>query len=113
MKPGKYNIVCPQGTTFNTIFTYMINSVPVDLSESSATLIVKEKYTSTNALLSISSPANITLGNDGTIEINVADEQTSTFKPGTYLYNLDITEFDGRVVRLLEGQFIVTPEVTD
>jgi hypothetical protein len=47
MIPGKYNMICPQGSTFNQVLTYSIDDVLVNLTGYSARMQVKEKYSST------------------------------------------------------------------
>ena len=43
MVPGKYNIVCPQGSTLVQELTYSVNNVAVDLAGYSAAMQVREK----------------------------------------------------------------------
>jgi len=76
-------------------------------------------YTATNGALALgASPtstlnAGITLGGAaGTIAITIDADYTSKLDDGTYVYDLELTSSSGIVTRLLEGQFVVTPEVT-
>jgi hypothetical protein len=76
-------------------------------------------YTATNGALALgASPtstlnAGITLGDAaGTIVVTIDADYTSVLDDGTYVYDLELTSSGGTVTRLLEGQFVVTPEVT-
>ena len=76
-------------------------------------------YTASNGALALgASPtstlnAAITLGGAaGTILITVASAYTESLPAATYVYDLELTSSDSTVTRILEGQFVVTPEVT-
>lgn len=114
MTPGKYNMVCPQGATFNKVMTYSINGVDVDLTGYSARMQVREKYNSTtkNLDLTTSNGGIVLGGEDGTITINVTATQTAALVAKDYVYDLEIVSSSNIVTRLIEGKFIVTPEVT-
>jgi hypothetical protein len=111
--PGKYNMLCPQGSTFNQSLTYSIDGVPVNLTGYAARMQVKEKYSSTVKQLDLTtSNGGITLGGAlGTITINATATQTSTIVPKEYIYDLELV-YISTVNRIIEGKFIVTPEVT-
>lgn len=113
MNPGKYNMVCPQGTTFNKQLTYTINSVPVDLTTYAARMQVREQHTSTATIVNINTEnGGIVLGGeDGTISLNIPASDTALIFDKTYVYDLELVNGE-EVQRIIEGKFIVTPEVT-
>ena len=113
MTPGKYNFVCPQGTTFSSQLIWAVDDEPVNLSTYTARMQVREKYTSTQKILDLTTEnGGITLGGDeGTIGINVNATVSAGIVPKTYVYDLEMVS-SSVVTRLLEGKFIVTPEVT-
>lgn len=113
MTPGKYNFICPQGATFSKQLTWEIDATPIDLTTYSARMQVREKHTSTSTILSLSSDdGDITLGGtDGTILIEVDATTTAGLVAKCYVYDLELVS-SSTVTRLLEGQFMVTPEVT-
>lgn len=113
MTPGKYNMICPQGATFAKQLTYAIDGDPVDLTTYTARMQVREKHTSKTAVVSLTTEnGGIALGDDeGTIDLYIADENTTTIPAKDYVYDLELIS-SGEVYRLLEGKFIVTPEVT-
>lgn len=111
--PGQVNFLCPQGSTFRKTITYKLDSVPVDLSGYSARLQVRQTHYSTSAIASLTSSSGITLGGSaGTIDILINDEETKDFPAGNWVYDLEVESSGGIVDRLIEGSFVVTPEVT-
>jgi len=113
MTPGKYNMICPQGSTFAKQLTYAIDGDPVDLTTYTARMQVREKHTSKIAVVSLTTEnGGIVLGDDeGTINLYIPDEETSTISAKNYVYDLELVS-SGEVYRILEGKFVVTPEVT-
>jgi hypothetical protein len=115
MTPGKLNFTCPQGSTFDRQLTWKSAGVPVNLQGYNGRLQVREYSYSKDFVLnldSFSGSANInTGGSAGTINIYIDPETTKNFLPGTYVYDLEMYTGEN-VYRLIEGKFIVTPEVT-
>lgn len=113
MTPGKYNMICPQGATFAKQLTYRIDDIPVDLTGWTARMQVREKHTSKTATISINTEnGGISLGDSaGTIDLYISDSDTSTISAKDYVYDIELIS-GAEVYRLLEGKFIVTPEVT-
>ena len=114
MRPGKYNFVCPQGTTFSKQLSYLIDSVPVDLTGYTARMQVREKASSASKIIDLTTEnGGITLGGKaGTIQLDVSASTTESLVPKTYVYDLEVVSSGNYVIRLIEGQFTVTPEVT-
>lgn len=112
MIPGKFNVVCPQGATYSEHLTYLVDDVPIDLTNYSAKMQIRESYDSTYATVSLDSTSGIVLGGaEGTIIISISASDTAKIFPKTYVFDLELKTGDA-VIRLIEGQFIVTPEVT-
>lgn len=114
LTPGRVNFLCPQGSTFTKNITYKIDETPVNLTGYSSRLQVRENYYSTSTIVSLlSSGSGITLGGSaGTIDLFIDDEVTKDFPAGNWVYDLEIESGNGNTDRLLEGNFIVTAEVT-
>jgi hypothetical protein len=74
---------------------------------------VREKHTSKTAAVSLTTEnGGILLGDDeGTIDLYISYESTSAISAKEYVYDLELVA-GGEVYRILEGKFIVTPEVT-
>jgi hypothetical protein len=113
MTPGKVNFLCPQGSTFNRRLTYKIDDVPVNLSGYSSRLQVRETHYAEETIVALTSGSGITLGGSaGTIDLLISASTTAAFNAGNFVYDLEIQSTNGTIDRLIEGSFIVTPEVT-
>jgi hypothetical protein len=112
--PGQVNFLCPQGSTFSKQITYKIDEVPVDLAGYSSRLQVRENYYSADPLLDLFSPYGglDIVSASGIINMFVHASVTSDLPPGTFVYDLEIESSGGEVSRIIQGSFIVTPEVT-
>lgn len=113
INPGTYNITCPQGATFDKTFTISIDGVPLNLSGYTAAMQVRETYDSATPLISLTNGSGITLGGTaGTIAVLISSTASAAVADGFYSYDLEITSSGGVKDRLLQGKFVVTPEVT-
>lgn len=113
MTPGKYNMVCPQGATFSKRLTWTIDDVPVDLSGYTAKMQAKVSYGSTCTPIFTISTENggISLDDEGNIDLLIDADETETFIARDYLYDLEL-DSGSEKYRIIEGKFVVTPEVT-
>ena len=112
MIPGKLNLTCPQGSTFSKSLTYKLDDDPVNLTGYDARLQVREFFYSPDPVLSLTNASGITLGaSAGTISVLIDAATTASLIPGDYVYDLELVA-GGTVTRLIEGKFVVTPEVT-
>jgi hypothetical protein len=74
---------------------------------------VRESHISSNTLVSLTNGSGITLGGSaGTIDILISAVTTAGFTPNAYVYDLELVSANGTVIRMVEGSFTVTPEVT-
>lgn len=113
MTPGRINFTCPQGSTFSRHLVYKIDDVPVNLSGYSARMQVRELHESDEYLVYLQQNSGITLGGSaGTIDILIDDTTTANFIIGDHVYDLEVESPSGITDRLIEGRFLVTPEVT-
>lgn len=114
MRPGKYNFICPQGSTFSKQISYLINSQPVDLTGYTGRMQVREKHSSPNPVVDLTvENGGISIGEcQGSISIYIDAEETEGLVPKAYVYDLELRSSEDFVIRLIEGQFNVTPEVT-
>ena len=113
MQPGKYNFNAPQGATLTRTIIYKSNDTVVDLTNYSARMQVRRNVNDTTTLLSLTSPSDITIdGVNGKITVNVSATAMAAVPSGSFVYDLEIVSNVGVVTRLIEGKFIVSPEVT-
>jgi hypothetical protein len=112
-----YNVVIDQGADWFLNVNYdNPNGTPVNLAGYSAALQIRSLPTSPTAVLSLTSATGggITItANTGLVAIRATATQTREIDEGTYYYDLEITDtFTGVVTRLIQGQAIVSAEVT-
>jgi len=112
INPGTYNIVCPQGATFDRTFTVKVNETPLNLTSYNAALQVRDSFNSSTARISLTNGSGITLGGTaGTIGVVISSTASAAIPAGSYSYDLEL-DSGGVVTRLLEGSFVVTGNVT-
>jgi hypothetical protein len=113
MTPGKYNMICPQGATFSKRLTWSIDDEPVDLTGYTARMQAKDKAGSSCApVVNITTEnGGISLDDDGNIDLLISASDTTGIYAKDYFYDLELVT-GSTVYRVIEGKFIVTPEVT-
>lgn len=113
INPGTYNITCPQGATFDRTFTISVSNSPMNLTGYSAAMQVRETFDSSSTVVSLTNGSGITLGGTaGTIAVVISSTASAAIADGYYSYDLEITSGGGVKDRILQGKFVVTPEVT-
>lgn len=91
---------------------YKIDETPVNLTNYTAAMQVREAPSSGSAVISLTNGSGITLGGTaGSIAINVSATAMGAVAPGFYQYDLQL-DSAGEVTRLLQGSFEVVAEVT-
>lgn len=55
---------------------------------------------------------DVVLGDDGNLTVRLPHTFTVTLSPGKGLFDLEMTDPDGAVWRVVEGSVAITPEVT-
>ena len=107
-----YNLVCPQATTFNFQFQVKTNNVIWDLTNYTATMTVRPFLGSTTTtLLATTANGKIVLDEpNGRATVTFTATDTN-IKAQTYVYDF-VFDTGSEIIRILEGQFIVTAGVT-
>lgn len=112
MLAGTYNIVCEQGATFTREIT-VVNadgSIP-DYGTSTARMQVRPTVDSATIVISLTTEnGRITLLNNK-ITLDITADDTTLLAQGTYKYDLEVVT-GADVIRLIQGDFKVSPEVT-
>jgi len=106
VQPGIYNITIPQGTDQTLPFTI----AGYDLTYYTAKLQARTNFGASAAFVTLTNGSGITLGN-GTFTIAFTNAQTNAMPLGQWVYDLEVTSA-GKVDRLIQGSFTVTPQVT-
>lgn len=112
ISPGNYNIVCPQGATFDRVARLTVGGSAFDLTGYTARMQVRETYDATATLVSLTTGSGITLGGTaGTIQWVISSTASAALPDGNFVYDLELIN-NAEVTRLIQGKFTVTPEVT-
>ena len=109
---GTWNFVADQGATLSKVLTYKdANGTPVDLTNYTARMQLRERTNSTSVALELTTAnGRITLGGAaGTVTLSVP--ATSMTITGTYVYDLELVS-GATVTRLVMGEVFIRPEVT-
>lgn len=105
------NLYIDQGADFSSIVTVEdVLGQLFDLTNYSARGQIRKTYSSSN---SIDFSATIPNPQSGEILLELTSSQTREMKAGRYVYDVEIfTSNDTEVIRVVEGQIMVNPEVT-
>lgn len=112
INPANYNVTAYQGATYRLNMVYKVDESPVNLTNFTAAMQVREAPSSSTAVVSLTNGSGIALGGTaGTIGVTVSATTMGAVAPGFYQYDLELNSA-GEVTRLLQGSFEVVAEVT-
>jgi hypothetical protein len=108
---AKYSdIYIDQGSTYSsTINVKNVDETPFLLTGYSARGQIRKSYNSTTA---ISFTTSIPAPTSGNINISLTASQTRAMKSGRYVYDVEIYNTSGHVMRTAEGQVEISPAST-
>lgn len=112
---NRFDITINQGATFELTVTWKDSTgAAINLTGYSARMQVRETYSSSSTIVSLTNGSGITLGGAaGTIAILISATTTAALTaPFSGVYDLELVSAGGVVTRLLQGAATVTPEVT-
>lgn len=114
MAAGTLDFTIEQGATFNLLLTWKINNVAVNLTGYTARLQARIDVEEIETVLSLTTEnGGITLGGAlGTISLNRTAAQTTLLPAGTYVYDLELIASNATVTRLVQGELLISAEVT-
>lgn len=106
---SKVNLVIDQGTSFETTVTLKDDSDDLlNLTGYAAAGQVRKHFTSSN-----STSFSITLGgSNGTMTLALSANSTANIVAGRYVYDVELTDTNSKISRIMEGIVTVTPQVT-
>ncbi len=105
----KANFSIEQGTTFELVFSLSDeNGDAIDLSGFTPSSELKQWYTSTTAY-PFTASANVSTAS---ISLSLTSAQSNAIPAGRYVYDIKLTDNDGKATRIVEGIATVTPAVT-
>lgn len=112
---ARYDLTIEQGATLSKSFTYQTSAgVAINLTGYTARMHIRETYSSVTTIATLTTEnGGITItGATGTVAITMSATATSALATGLIgVYDLELIS-GTTVVRLIEGQVTVTPEVT-
>jgi hypothetical protein len=116
LEPARITLFCDPGTTFRLSAQVLLGGAdgePWDLSTASAKMQVRESED--GALVTELSTANgrISLDENGGVEAVLTAGETDGLPVGSWVYDLNLTEYGGDTYKLLRGRFVVRQEVTE
>lgn len=112
--PGKHSFVLYQGTTLRKEFTWTADSIPVNLTGYTGAAQLRVSAGSPIVALDLSSENGGILidGVNGKITMYATPAQTDLLIAEKYLYDLEITDLNGDVSRLVEGIITINKGIT-
>ena len=114
MQPGSLDFLMPKGSTFSRTLTWKVSGSAVNLTNYTARMQARTSHISGTAVLDLTTAnSKITLGGTaGTIVLSLSAADTAAITQSSLSYDLELVSAGGVVTRLVEGQIVLTPEVT-
>jgi hypothetical protein len=105
----KANIVIDQGSSFFTSINITdTDDSAIDLTGYTGVAQMRKHYTSSNAVSFTVS----TVPSEGALTLSLTAAATANIVAGRYVYDVELTDQNGVVSRIVEGIVTVTPNVT-
>jgi len=110
---GTYNMNARQGSTFTETLTVRVGANPLNITGYQARMMVRATPSSSTVVLNLTTENGkiAIVGATGTITLTLSATEMDAVAPRTYRYDLELVTGD-TVIPLLEGAFIVKPQVT-
>lgn len=104
----KANLFIDQGATFATkLLLNNADGAAVDLTGYSANSQIRKHYTSSNSV-----NFNVAVANAGHVTLSLTANATANIAAGRYVYDVELSDPQGRISRIVEGIITVSPNVT-
>lgn len=106
------NIYIDQGSSYSSIIDVKdVNGLPYNLTGYTPRAQIRKSYSSSNAVqFATSINGNAPLS--GAVSLSLTAIQTRAMKPGRYVYDVEIFNDGGHVMRIAEGQVEISPAST-
>jgi nucleoside phosphorylase len=110
----RYDLYVDSGATYTDVITFRDSAgALVNLTGYTASLKIRPTVESSTVSLSLTQASGLTLGGAaGTVTITISAAQTTTLAGGNFVYDLKVTSGGGVATRLVEGDVIVSAEVS-
>jgi hypothetical protein len=110
-----YELKIDQGASLELSFLFADeNNVPINLTGYTARMQLRTSYTAPTHALELTTENNRILLTplEGKMTLSLPASVTTTIIPQRYVYDVELVSPTGFVTRAIEGDAIVTPEVT-
>ena len=105
----KANLFIDQGTTYETVLTLTDEDGNVlDLTDATAASQIRKSYSSSPAA-EFTTSINVSAGE---ITLTLTADQTGSIVAGRYVYDVELTDAENKITRIVEGIVTVNPQVT-
>jgi hypothetical protein len=113
MSAGSYDFTCEQGATFARTLTITDSlGSPRDLSTYTGRMHVRRRISDVDTIVELTtSNGRMTMNSSGQISLLLNATATAALTDGG-VYDLEIEDSSGNVERVIEGNFILSLEVT-
>jgi len=111
MAAGKYNMLVQQGATYNQSITLKSSTgTPINITGCTVAAQIREQYSDATPVATFTT--NIPVGTDGVIQISLTPTETSAITIEKGVYDIEITYPGGTKDRILQGNVVISKEVT-
>lgn len=105
------NIYIDQGSTYSSVIDVKdSNGLPFNLTGYESRGQIRKSYSSANTTVFAT---NINLPLEGKVAVSLTAGQTRAMKAGRYIYDIEIFNDGGHVVRIAEGQVEINPGIAN
>lgn len=110
-----YELLIDQGSTLEVLFTLKDEAgTALNLTGYEVRMQVRTSYTATTTVLNLSTLLGtiVLVPLEGKITIKASATVTAALLPKKYVYDIEIVSATGFVTRIIQGNVVVSPEVT-
>lgn len=113
MSTTKSNLKIKQGATYRKKYVWSAGGVPVDMTGWKGRMQIRRETKSKTYITELTTEnGGIRLTANGEIDLYISDEDTAMFVFEEAVYDLELVQPDGDVIRRLEGSVRLSDEVT-
>lgn len=112
MAAGKYNMLIQQGVSYNQTITLKDKQSGQPLNLTGCTAAAQIRGTYNDLVPAAEFTTYIGIGTDGKIQISLTPEQTSAIMIDRGVYDIELTYPGGVKDRILQGNVVISKEVT-
>jgi hypothetical protein len=96
-----------RGFDWDWVFTFEVGGEPLDLTDYTMNVELLETWDSTESLLTLTSADGITLGDDGSVTMEISAADTEALLAGRRYVIVSLTDPDGKTYAIIQGRWPV------